>query len=76
MTVEQKKKDLEEMLDFYSRKAALFIKGNKPLYAEIHRDRVRQIQEVLKILGYEVNKEDKELVNGIYYHTHTITAKP
>lgn len=53
MTVEQKKKDLEEMLNFYSKRAAHFTKENKPLYAEIHRDRVRQIQEVLEVLGYK-----------------------
>ena len=53
MTVEQKKKELEDMLNFYSKRAAHFAKENKPLYAEIHRDRVRQIQEVLEVLGYK-----------------------
>ena len=63
MTVEQKKKDLEEMLNFYSRRAAYFINEGKEDFAEINADRVRQIQEVLGVLGYETK--------SIYYTTYT-----
>ena len=74
MTLEQKK-ELEKMLNYYSRKVAFCELDDKIQQAFIHEDRIRQIQEVLEILGYEVNKEGKELsTNGMFYHVYTITG--
>lgn len=72
MTSEQKK-DLEDMLNFYSQRAAYFMDEGKDFYTEIHKDRVRQIQEVLEVLGYKVNNKGKKLTNGILYPVYTIT---
>ena len=75
MTLEQKE-ELEHMLNYYSRKAATCESKSKVKSAFIFEDRIRQIEEVLETLGYEVNKGGKELLNGIFYHVYTITDNP
>ena len=72
MTLEQKK-ELEKMLNYYSRKVGYCELDDKIEQAFIHEDRIRQIQEVLEVLGYEVNKEREELTtNGMFYYVYTI----
>ena len=74
MTLEQKK-DLEDMLNYYEWKRLLADEKNNTESAFIHEDRIRQIQEVLEVLGYEVNKEREELTtNGMFYYVYTITG--
>ena len=62
MTLEQKK-NLEDMMSFYSKREAYFINEGKENFAEINTDRVRQIQEVLDVLGYKTK--------STYYTTYT-----
>ena len=74
MTLEQKK-ELEDMLNYYEWKRLLADEKRNTESAFIHEDRIRQIQEVLEVLGYEVNKEREELTtNGLIYHVYTITG--
>ena len=74
MTLEQRK-DLEGMLNYYEWKRLLADEKSNTESAFIHEDRIRQIQEVLEVLGYEVNKEEKELLsNGRPYKVYTITG--
>ena len=73
MTLEQKKK-LEKMLCDYSRKVAYCELDDKLQQAFIYQDRIRQIQEVLEVLGYEVKKEFREFPNLISYYVYTITG--
>ena len=74
MTVEQKK-DLEDMLNFYSWKSASCEAQNKIESVFIHDDWIMQIQEVLEVLGYEVNKEEKKLLlDERPYKVYTITG--
>ena len=75
MTVEQKK-DLEDMLHFYSWNSASCEAQTKIESVFIHDDWIMQIQEVLEVLGYEVNKEEKKLLNGTHCLVYTITPKP
>lgn len=75
MTVEQKK-DLEDMMNFYSWKATSCEAQNKIESVFIHDDWIMQIQAVLEVLGCEVKKEEKKLLNGIHYLVYTITPKP
>ena len=74
MAVEQKK-DLEDMLNFYSWKSASCEAQNKIESVFIHDDWIMQIQEVLEVLGYEVNKEEKKLLlDERPYKVYTITG--
>ena len=74
MTLEQKE-ELEYMLNYYSRKQLLAIQRSDTESAFIHEDRIRQIQEVLEVLGYEVNKEEKKLLlDERPYKIYTITG--
>lgn len=73
MTSEQKK-ELEKMLNYYSRKAAYCEENDNIQPAFVHQDRIRQIQEVLEVLGYKTNKEMKEFPNVISYYVYTITG--
>ena len=74
MKLEQKK-DLEGMLNYYEWKRLLADKKNNTEAAFIHEDRIRQIQEVLEVLGYEVNKEEKKLLlDERPYKVYTITG--
>ena len=74
MTLEQRK-DLEDMLNYYEWKRLLADKKNNTESAFIHEDRIRQIQEVLEVLGYKVKKESKELLsNGRFYNVYTVTG--
>ena len=73
MTLEQKQK-LEKMLCDYSRKVAYCELDDKLQQAFIYQDRIRQIQEVLEVLGYEVKKEFREFPNLISYYVYTITG--
>ena len=74
MTLEQKK-ELEGMLNYYSWKHLLANQRNDTELAFIHEDRIRQIQEVLEVLGYKVNREWKELLsNGRFCNVYTITG--
>ena len=75
MTVEQKK-DLEDMLNFYSWKSASCEAQNKIESVFIHDDWIMQIQKALEVLGYEAIKEEKKLLNGIHCLVYTITPKP
>ena len=51
------------------------MKKNNTESAFIHEDRIRQIQEVLEVLGYEVNKEEKKLLlDERPYKVYTITG--
>ena len=61
MTLEQKK-ELENMLNYYEQKRLLADQRRDTESAFIHEDRIRQIQEVLEVLGYEVNEEEKKLL--------------
>lgn len=73
MTLEQKK-ELENMLNYYDWKQLLANQRNDTESAFIHEDRIRQIQEVLEVLGYKVKKESKELLsNKKSYNVYTIT---
>lgn len=74
MTLEQRK-DLEDMLNYYEWKQLLANQRNDTESAFIHEDRIRQIQEVLEVLGYKVKKESKELLsNGKSYNVYTVTG--
>ena len=74
MTSEQKK-DFEDMLNYYEWKRLLADEKRNTESAFIHEDRIRQIQEVLEVLGYKVKKESKELLsNGRSYKVYTITG--
>lgn len=73
MTLEQKQK-LEKMLCDYSRKVAYCELDDKLQQAFIYQDRIRQIQEVLEVLGYKVKKEWKEFPNVISYYVYTATG--
>ena len=73
MTLEQKEK-LEKMLCDYSRKGAYCELDDKLQQAFIYQDRIRQIQEVLEVLGYKVKKEWKEFPNVISYYVYTVTG--
>ena len=74
MTLEQKEK-LEKMLHYFSMTVAKCEKDNKLQEAFVNRDRIRQIQEVLEVLGYEVNKEEKKLLlDERPYKVYTITG--
>ena len=74
MTLEQKK-DLEDMLNYYEQKRLLADKKSNTESAFIHEDRIRQIQEVLEVLGYKTNKELRELSSyGMFYYVYTITG--
>lgn len=75
MTVEQKK-DLEDMLNFYSWKSASCEAQNKIESVFVYDDWIMQIQEVLEVLGCEVNKYEKKLLNGKHCLVCTITPKP
>lgn len=73
MTLEQKEK-LEKMLHYFSMTVAKCEKDNKLQEAFVNRDRIRQIQEVLEVLGYKTNKELRELSSyGMFYYVYTIT---
>ena len=73
MTLEQKEK-LEKMLHYFSMTVAECEKDNKLQEAFINQDRIRQIQEVLEVLGYKTNKELRELSSyGRFYYVYTIT---
>ena len=73
MTLEQKEK-LEKMLCDYSRKIAYCEENDKLQEAFVNRDRIRQIQEVLEVLGYKTNKELRQLSSyGMFYYVYTIT---
>ena len=54
MTLEQKK-DLEGMLNYYEWKRLRADEKSNTESAFIHEDRIRQIQEVLEVLGYKVS---------------------
>lgn len=70
MTSEQKK-NLEDMLNYYEWKRLLA--DNESAF--IHEDRIRQIQEVLEVLGYKVNKEEKKLLlDERPYKVYTVTG--
>ena len=72
MTLKQKK-ELEYMLSYYEWKLLLANQRSDTESAFIHEDRIRQIQEVLEVLGYKVNKEEKGFPsNGTVYHVYTI----
>lgn len=74
MTLEQKQK-LEKMLHYFSMTVAKCEKDNKLQEAFVNRDRIRQIQEVLEVLGYKTNKELRELSSyGMFYYVYTITG--
>ena len=74
MTLEQKEK-LEKMLHYFSMTVAICEKDNKLQEAFVNRDRIRQIQEVLEVLGYKTNKELRELSSyGRFYYVYTITG--
>ena len=74
MTLEQRK-DLEGILNYYEWKRFLADEKSNTESAFIHEDRIRQIQEVLEVLGYKVNKKEKELFsNGRPYKVYTITG--
>lgn len=74
MTLEQKK-ELEKMLNYYSRKAAYCEENDDIQSAFVNQDRIRQIQEVLEVLGYKTNKELRELSSyGMFYYVYTITG--
>lgn len=74
MTLEQKEK-LEKMLHYFSMTVAKCEKDNKLQEAFVNRDRIRQIQEVLEVLGYKTNKELRELSSyGMFYYVYTITG--
>lgn len=73
MTLEQKEK-LEKTLNYFSRKIAYCELDDKIQQVYVYQDRIRQIQEVLEVLGYKVNKELRELSNGQFYYVHTITG--
>ena len=73
MTLEQRK-DLEGILNYYEWKRFLADEKSNTESAFIHEDRIRQIQEVLEVLGYKTNKEMKEFPNVISYYVYTITG--
>lgn len=74
MTLEQKK-DLEDMLNYYEWKRLLADEKRNTESAFIHEDRIRQIQEVLEVLGYKVNKEEKKLLlDERPYKVYTVTG--
>ena len=74
MTLEQKEK-LEKMLHYFSMTVAKCEKDNKLQEAFVNRDRIRQIQEVLEVLGYKTNKELRQLSSyGMFYYVYTITG--
>ena len=60
MTLEQKEK-LEKMLHYFSMTVAKCEKDNKLHEAFVNRYRLRQIQEFLEVLGYNTNKELRQL---------------
>ena len=71
MTLEQKK-NLEDMLNYYEWKRLIADEKRNTESAFIHEDRTRQIQEVLEVLGYKVNKKGEELLDGRSYKVYTI----
>ena len=77
MTSEQKK-ELEERMSFYSKREAYFSKEGKDDLALLHRDRMREIEEVLEVLGYRVHESGMRIgtaSNGeFHYHLYTITG--
>lgn len=74
MTLEQKEK-LEKMLHYFSMTEAKCEKDNKLQEAFVNRDRIRQIQEVLEVLGYKTKKELRQLSSyGMFYYVYTITG--
>lgn len=73
MTLEQKEK-LEKTLNYFSRKIAYCELDDKIQQVYVYQDRIKQIQEVLEILGYKVNKELIKLSNGQFYYAYTITG--
>ena len=74
MTLEQKEK-LEKTLNYFSRKIAYCELDDKIQQVYVYQDRIRQIQEVLEVLGYKTNKELRELSSyGRFYYVYTITG--
>ena len=73
MTLEQKEK-LEKTLNYFSRKIAYCELDDKLQQVYVYQDRIRQIQEVLEVLGYKVNKELRELSIGQFCYVYTITG--
>ena len=75
MTLEQKK-DLEERINFYSKREAYFFQEGKDDSATLHNDRIREIKEVLEVLGYKVHESGMRIgtaSNGkFHYPLYTI----
>lgn len=77
MTLEQKK-DLEERINFYSRREVYCSQEGDDYSAALHTDRIREIKEVLEVLGYRVHESGMRIgtaSNGeFHYHLYTITG--